>query len=97
MRTSRSIVLLCGLAASGCAMLDEAHAPPADDNLGEAESPVVYGTDNRTDVYAHADATLHDHLIQVMDVVRSAPNPDAEEGDTRRIALFTDISIGDAP
>jgi V8-like Glu-specific endopeptidase len=58
MRTSRSIVLLCGLAASGCAMLDEAHAPPADDKLGEAESPVVYGTDNRTDVYAHADATL---------------------------------------
>jgi biopolymer transport protein ExbD len=39
----------------------------------------------------------YDHLIQVMDVVRSAPNPDAEEGDTRRIALFTDISIGDAP
>ncbi|MEZ4334499.1 MAG: biopolymer transporter ExbD [Myxococcota bacterium] len=50
----------------------------------------------------------YDHLIQVMDVVRSAPLPagslavpranaaPAEEGVTR-VALFTDISIGDAP
>ena len=50
----------------------------------------------------------YDHLIQVMDVVRSAPLPPGavpfprrddqpvEEGVTR-IALFTDISIGDAP
>lgn len=50
----------------------------------------------------------YDHLIQVMDVVRSAPLPPgalavptsageaAPEGETR-IALFTDISIGDAP
>jgi biopolymer transport protein ExbD len=51
----------------------------------------------------------YDHLIQVMDAVRSAPNPAAEVdpeaeapvGDPlalpRRVALFTDISIGDAP
>ncbi len=48
----------------------------------------------------------YDHLIQIMDVVRSAPLPegaqtvpvkaDGEEG-TPRVALFTDISIGDAP
>jgi|JI10StandDraft_1071094.scaffolds.fasta_scaffold74821_4 biopolymer transport protein ExbD len=48
----------------------------------------------------------YDHLIQIMDVVRSAPLPEgartvpvktnAEEG-TPRVALFTDISIGDAP
>lgn len=50
----------------------------------------------------------YDHLIQVMDVVRSAPLPPGavpvptrtaasiEEGPPR-IALFTDISIGDAP
>ena len=42
----------------------------------------------------------YDHLIQVMDVVRSTSRPatdgqDAEE--ITRIALFTDISIGDAP
>ncbi len=67
MQTSRSIVpwrtlslsaLLCGLTASGCAALDEPSAPPAEDNLGETESPVVYGTDDRMDVYAHANATL---------------------------------------
>jgi biopolymer transport protein ExbD len=39
----------------------------------------------------------YDHLIQVMDAVRST----TEEGDdpnvVTRLALFTDISIGDAP
>jgi biopolymer transport protein ExbD len=54
----------------------------------------------------------YDHLIQVMDVVRSAPLPagaktsstsmptldDSETpGGAIRVALFTDISIGDAP
>jgi biopolymer transport protein ExbD len=43
----------------------------------------------------------YDHLIQVMDVVRSAVRPGSGEGETReeptQIALFTDISIGDAP
>ncbi|MAG33253.1 MAG: biopolymer transporter ExbD [Deltaproteobacteria bacterium] len=42
----------------------------------------------------------YDHLIQVMDVVRSAAIPGSDrEGDegVTRVALFTDISIGDAP
>jgi biopolymer transport protein ExbD len=39
----------------------------------------------------------YDHLIQVMDVVRSAERPGALEGESTRVALFTDISIGDAP
>jgi len=55
----------------------------------------------------------YDHLIQVMDVVRSAPLPEGaasvpaamqkiahepgSEATKPRIALFTDISIGDAP
>lgn len=54
----------------------------------------------------------YDHLIQVMDVVRSAPLPagaktnpvsmptldeSETEGGAIRVALFTDISIGDAP
>ena len=43
----------------------------------------------------------YDHLIQVMDVVRSAVMPGSGEGEAReeptQIALFTDSSIGDAP
>ncbi len=59
LRHSRSLgALLCGLTLFGCATLDEASAPPAEDDLGASESPVVYGTDDRMDVYAHPDATL---------------------------------------
>jgi len=39
----------------------------------------------------------YDHLIQVMDVVRSGERPGPTEEETVRVALFTDISIGDAP
>ena len=40
----------------------------------------------------------YDHLIQIMDVVRSAelPGTDDQEEITR-LALFTNVSIGDAP
>jgi biopolymer transport protein ExbD len=39
----------------------------------------------------------YDHLIQVMDVVRSAQVDGAEGAEPQQLALFTDISIGDAP
>lgn len=39
----------------------------------------------------------YDHLIQVMDVVRSAERPGGLAGESTRVALFADISIGDAP
>ena len=40
----------------------------------------------------------YDHLIRVMDAVRSVELPaEAEAEGTTRVALFTDISIGDAP
>jgi biopolymer transport protein ExbD len=39
----------------------------------------------------------YDHLIQVMDVVRSSERPGAADSEISRLALFTDISIGDAP
>jgi biopolymer transport protein ExbD len=39
----------------------------------------------------------YDHLIQVMDTVRSAELPGAEGEEPTRVALFTDIAIGDAP
>jgi biopolymer transport protein ExbD len=38
----------------------------------------------------------YDHLIQVMDVVRSVEIGEGDEAPVR-VALFTDISIGDAP
>ena len=39
----------------------------------------------------------YDHLIQVMDVVRSAELPAEGDEEPVRVALFTDIAIGDAP
>jgi biopolymer transport protein ExbD len=39
----------------------------------------------------------YDHLIQVMDVVRSAQLGGPGPEDRTRLALFQDISIGDAP
>ena len=39
----------------------------------------------------------YDHLIQVMDVVRSAELPVGENDELAHVALFRDISIGDAP
>jgi len=39
----------------------------------------------------------YDHLIQVMDVVRSAVLPVEDAPEPIRVALFGDISIGDAP
>jgi biopolymer transport protein ExbD len=40
----------------------------------------------------------YDYLIKVMDVVRSAALPTTEDEERpRRVALFTNISIGDAP
>jgi biopolymer transport protein ExbD len=39
----------------------------------------------------------YDHLIQVMDAVRGTSQPSETDGVMMRVALFTDISIGDAP
>ena len=39
----------------------------------------------------------YDHLIQVMDVVRSAERPGDGTEEIARVALFTNIAIGDAP
>jgi len=50
--------LLCTLAVVSCGPLEEGGVPQEPEKLGESQKPVVYGTDNRTDVYAHADATL---------------------------------------
>ncbi|RKG59525.1 serine protease [Corallococcus sp. AB011P] len=49
--------LLCTLSLVACGPAPEAEST---DNapLGTEKQPVVYGTDNRTDVYAHTNATL---------------------------------------
>ena len=39
----------------------------------------------------------YEHLIHVMDVVRSAELPGEGDEEPSRVALFTDLSIGDAP
>jgi biopolymer transport protein ExbD len=39
----------------------------------------------------------YDHLIRVMDAVRGAEVPSEDGGDPIKIALFTNVSIGDAP
>ena len=39
----------------------------------------------------------YDHLIQIMDVVRSMEQPGEDTEETMRVALFPDIAIGDAP
>ena len=39
----------------------------------------------------------YDHLIRVMDTVRQAEMRDAESGEMRKMVLFPEISIGDAP
>ncbi|RKH05111.1 serine protease [Corallococcus sp. CA053C] len=49
--------LLCTLSLVACGPAPEAE-PTANTPMGTEKQPVVYGTDNRTDVYAHADATL---------------------------------------
>ncbi len=39
----------------------------------------------------------YDHLIRVMDAVRGAEVPSENGGDPIKLALFTNVSIGDAP
>ncbi len=58
LRASAIGSLLCTLVTVSCGPLEQGEALPGTETLGESKAPVVYGTDNRADVYAHADATL---------------------------------------
>ncbi len=55
-----------------------------------------YPDENDASVLLEPDIE-YDHLIQVMDVVRSMARPGEEDEEVTRVALFTDIAIGDAP
>ncbi|MFP2932122.1 trypsin-like serine peptidase [Pyxidicoccus sp. 3LG] len=51
--------MLCSLGLAACGPAPEPESKGGDTApAGTQEQPVVYGTDNRTDVYAHANATL---------------------------------------
>jgi biopolymer transport protein ExbD len=55
-----------------------------------------YPDENDASVLLEPDIE-YDHLIQVMDVVRSMERPGEGDEEITRVALFTDIAIGDAP
>jgi biopolymer transport protein ExbD len=52
--------------------------------------------DNDASVLLEPDIE-YDHLIQVMDVLRSVELPAVDDEEPQRMALFSDVSIGDAP
>ncbi len=55
-----------------------------------------YPDENDASVLLEPDIE-YDHLIQVMDVVRSMERPGADDEEITRVSLFTDIAIGVAP
>ncbi|MBZ4395981.1 serine protease [Myxococcus sp. AS-1-15] len=58
--------LLCSVAVTACQPGPESPTgePEVPEETGSGESPVVYGTDDRFDVYAHANATLRQRAEQ---------------------------------
>ncbi|MCE9673635.1 serine protease [Myxococcus stipitatus] len=72
--------LLSTLTFAACQPAVEGEATPPPET-GESKTPVVYGTDNRQDVYAHTDATLRQRAEQSTVALMSpsdfnASNPD---------------------
>ncbi|MCP3104382.1 serine protease [Myxococcus sp. K15C18031901] len=74
--------LLCTFTFAACQPAPESTSgEPTPPETGESENPVIYGTDNRTDVYAHTDATLRARAEQATVALMSpsgfnATNPD---------------------
>ncbi|GMT98417.1 hypothetical protein KH5H1_25360 [Corallococcus caeni] len=52
--------LFCTLTALACGPAPESGTPEQQPSLNESSAPVVYGTDDRQDVYAHPSAVLRD-------------------------------------
>ncbi len=55
-----------------------------------------YPDENDASVLLEPDIE-YDHLIQVMDALRAAEIPGTEDEEVMRLALFSDVAIGDAP
>ena len=79
-------------------------APPEKTKVYDLKSLSEYLLKIKAKYPDKTDATVlmepnieYDYLIDVMDVVRSAEIRQGEPGEIQRIALFPDISIGDAP
>jgi biopolymer transport protein ExbD len=69
------------------------------DRLGQLVMSLKRDHPNANDASVLLEPQIeYDYLIKVMDVVRSAALPATEdEEQPKRVALFTDIAIGDAP
>jgi biopolymer transport protein ExbD len=66
--------------------------------LSELVISLKQANPDKTDASVLLEPSIeYDHLIQVMDVVRSARIAGEEGEEPRQLALFSDISIGDAP
>ncbi|NOK38752.1 serine protease [Corallococcus exercitus] len=64
--------LFCTLTALACGPGPESGEPEQQPELTESSAPVVYGNDDRQDVYAHPNATLRDRARQSTVALMSA-------------------------
>ena len=68
--------------------------------LSEALAKLKEKNPDKTDASILLERKIqYDYLVQVMDTVRASrvDDEETEEEDTKRVTLFPDISIGDAP
>ncbi|KFA88930.1 trypsin-like serine peptidase [Archangium violaceum] len=96
-RMARPLVgtLMCTLTLAACGPaeeLDAAQGVPAKE-LGEKQSEVVYGTDNRQDVYAHSNATLR---LRAQQATVALMNPSDFNASNPNNVTFTGSALGTA-
>jgi biopolymer transport protein ExbD len=78
--------------------------PKLDDGEYDLDTLSEYIVELKREYPEHEEASVlmephipYDYLIQVMDIVRSIEVPGDVEEESELVALFTDISVGDAP
>lgn len=80
--------LLCTLTALACGPAPESDAP-AQAPLAESRTPVVYGNDDRLDVYAHPSAVLQERARQSTAALMYSEAIDASDPNDIRFTLGT--------